>query len=136
MRRNAKGKAIDVEPYLDDLRRYLEDLDGLVAAWIYGSDPLLALLFQKDRIPDLDLYAKISEILHVENVLIPILNSAPIRLQFRILESGHRLVCRDPIALADFIEWVISRHSDFEAYSRKLVKEFGPVILEQYRYEI
>ena len=136
MRRNAKAKAIDVQPYLDDLRRYLEDLDGLVAAWIYGSDPNLALLFQKDRIPDLDLYAKISKILHREDVPIPILNRAPIRLQFRVIAEGRKLVCRDPVALADFVEWVICRHSNFEVYSQKLAEEFGPTIVEQYQYEI
>lgn len=137
MRRNANGKKIDVEPYLEDLRRYLEDLDGLVAAWIYGSD--LSLLFQKNGVPDSDRQGRVSldvrDVLHQDGISITILNLAPILFQFRVLATGRRLACSDPVAMADFVEWVISRHGDFEVYSEKLVKEFGPAILEQFCYE-
>ncbi|HKI05566.1 MAG TPA: nucleotidyltransferase domain-containing protein [Thermoanaerobaculia bacterium] len=150
MRRNATGKPIDVEPYLDDLRRYLESQDGLVAAWIFGSygtpyqTPLsdldLALLYRQDKLPDSDelgrLYLEIPEILNEEDVSITILNRAPILFQFRAVKTGQRLVCRDPIALADFVEFVISRHSDFEVYGQKLAEEFGEAILEQFCYEM
>ncbi|HEV2851527.1 MAG TPA: nucleotidyltransferase domain-containing protein [Thermoanaerobaculia bacterium] len=146
MRRNAKGKKIDVEPYLEDLRRYLEDLDGLVAAWIYGSygtplqTPLsdldLALLFRKEGVPDfkrqLEIYGKIPEILHEDDVSITILNRSPILFQFRVLETGSRLVCRDPVALADFVEWVISRHGDFIVDHQRFVAEYDQALVERY----
>jgi predicted nucleotidyltransferase len=147
MRRNAKGKAIDVEPYLDDLRRYLEDLDGLVAAWIYGSygtpeqTPLsdldLALLFQRGRVPEfkrqLEIYAKIPEILHQDDdVSVTILNRSPVLFQFRVLETGRQLVCRDPIALADFVEFVISRHADYIVDHRRFAEDYDRALVERY----
>jgi len=147
MRRNATGKPIDVEPYLDDLRKYLEDLDGLVAAWIYGSygtplqtplsDLNLAFLFQKDEAPDfnrqMEIYGKVSEILHEEDdVSITIVNLSPILLQFRVLETGRRIVCRDPVALADFVEFIIIRHADFIVDHQRFVTEYDQALVERY----
>ena len=146
MRRNAKGTAIDVEPYLDDLRRYLEDLDGLVAAWIYGSygtpeqTPLsdldLAILFQKGKVPaferQLEIYGKIPEILHEDDVSITILNRSPALFQMRVLQTGRQIVCRDPVALADFVEFVISRHADYIVDHQQFVKEYDQALVERY----
>jgi predicted nucleotidyltransferase len=147
MRRNVKGKAIDVEPYLDDLRRYLEDLDGLVAAWIYGSygtpeqTPLsdldLALLFQKGRVPEfkrqLEIYAKIPEILHEDDdISVTILNRSPVLFQFRVLETGRQLICRDRVALADFVEFVISRHADYIVDHRRFTEDYDQALVERY----
>jgi predicted nucleotidyltransferase len=147
MRRNATGTPINVEPYLADLRKYLEDLDGLVAAWIYGSygtplqtplsDLNLAFLFQKDEAPDfnrqMEIYGKVSEILHEEDdISITVVNLFPILLQFRVLETGRRIVCRDPIALADFVEFVISRHADFIVDHQRFVAEYDQALVERY----
>ena len=62
MRWRERQPPIDVEAYLPDLRAYLERLNGLVAAWIYGSygtpyqTPLsdldMALVFQPGKVPD------------------------------------------------------------------------------------
>jgi uncharacterized protein len=149
MRIHATGKPIDVEPYLDDLRKYLEAQAGLVAAWIFGSygtpsqTPLsdldLALLFRPDRLPDgrerLRLQAEISEILHEEDVSIMVLNQAPVILRFRVIESGRRLVCRDPVALADFVETVISRHADFIIDHERFAEEYDRALVERYAYD-
>jgi predicted nucleotidyltransferase len=146
MRRNAKGKAIDVEPYLDDLRRYLEDLDGLVAAWIYGSygtpeqTPLsdldLALLFHEGRVPEfkrqVEIYGRIPEILHEDDVSITILNRSPVLFQMRVLQTGRQLVCRDFIALADFVEFVISRHADYIVDHRQFTEDYDQALVERY----
>ncbi|HET9209625.1 MAG TPA: nucleotidyltransferase domain-containing protein [Thermoanaerobaculia bacterium] len=149
MRRSENGTPIDVQPYLQDLRSYLESVEGLVAAWIFGSygtpyqTPLsdldLALLFRRDRVPDLDgqgqLYADIPEILHEEDVSIIILNRAPVLFQFRILETGRPLLCRDPIALADFTEEVISRHADFIVDYEQFVKDYDQALRERYIHD-
>jgi uncharacterized protein len=146
MRRSETGSPIDVQPYLQDLQGYLEGVEGLVAAWIFGSygtpyqTPLsdldLALLFRRDRVPNLarqgDLYADIPEILHEEDVSITILNRAPVLFQFRVLRTGQRLFCRDPVALADFTEEVISRHADFNIYYEKLLGEYDEAFRERY----
>jgi uncharacterized protein len=149
MRRNETGSPIDVQAYLQDLRIYLESVEGLIAAWIFGSygtpyqTPLsdldLALLFRRDRVPDLSrqgqLYLDIPEILHEEDVSITILNRAPVLFQFRVLETGRRLVCRDPIALADFTEEVISRHADFIVDHEQFVKEYDQALRERYAHD-
>jgi predicted nucleotidyltransferase len=149
MRRNESGKPIDVEPYLEDLRCYLEGTEGLVAAWIFGSygtpyqTPLsdldLAFLFRRDRVPDFaaqgQLYLDIPEILHEEDISITVLNRAAVLFQFRVLETGRRLVCRDPIALADFTEEVISRHADFIIDHERFVKEYDQALRELYAHD-
>jgi predicted nucleotidyltransferase len=149
MRRSEKGTPIDVRPYLQNLRGYLESVEGLIAAWIFGSygtryqTPLsdldLALLFRRDRAPDLDrqvqIYADIPEILHEEDVSITILNRAPVLFQFRVLETGRPLLCRDPIALADFTEEVISRHADFIIDYKQFVKEYDEALRERYAHD-
>ena len=150
MRRHAKGKKIDIEPYRDDLIRYLEGLDGLVAAWLYGSygtpyqTPLsdldLAVLFRRDRVPDLSehgqLYIDLAEILHEDDDFsILILNRAPVLFQFRVLETGRQLVCRDPVALADFVEQVISRHADYIVDHQRFVEEYDQALVERYGHD-
>jgi polymorphic toxin system nucleotidyltransferase-like protein len=138
MRRRESGQPIDIEPYRENLVRYLEGLDGLVAAWIYG-DPDLAFLFRPDRVPDLSregqLYLALAGTLHQEDFSLVSLNRAPILLQFRVLETGRQLVCRDAVARADFVERVIFRHSDFAVLGPKLAEEFGEAVLKGWRYE-
>jgi predicted nucleotidyltransferase len=143
MRRHETGKLINVEPFLDDLRAYLKTLDGLVAAWIFGSygtpdqTPLsdldIALLYRREAVPDLggqgEVWERIIDVLHEEDVSVTILNRAPILFQFRVLETGRKLLCRNEIALADFIEYVVSRHADFRIY---LLKEHSEAQIEQY----
>jgi predicted nucleotidyltransferase len=149
MRRRETGRPIDVEPFLGDLLSYLEGLDGLVAAWVYGSygtryqTPLsdldLALLYRKDKVPDLAeegrVWSRITQILHEEDVSVTILNRASILLQFQVIKTGRRLVCRSPIALADFIEWVLSRHADYSIRHRKFTEEYDQALVEQYAHD-
>ncbi len=149
MRRSETGSPIDVQPYLQDLQIYLESVEGLIAGWIFGSygtpyqTPLsdldLALLFHRDRVPNLSrqgqLYLDIPEILHEEDVSITILNRAPVLFQLRVLETGRRLLCRDPIALADFTEEVISHHADFIVDHEQFVKEYDQALRERYAHD-
>jgi predicted nucleotidyltransferase len=146
MRRHETGRPIDIEPFLDDLRAYLENLDGLVAAWIFGSygtsdqTPLsdldLALLYHPEAVPDLsgqgEVWERIIETLQEEDVSVTLLNRAPILFQFRVLSTGRRLVCRDEIALADFVEWVISRHSDFIIDYQEFAREYDRALAERF----
>lgn len=149
MRRRESGRPIDIEPYRQDLVRYLEGVDGLVAAWIYGSygtpyqTPLsdldLALLFQPGRVPDLakhgELYLDLERILHEEDFSILILNRAPVLFQFRVLETGRQLICLDPVALADFLERVISLHADFIVDYERFVEEYDEALVERYGHD-
>lgn len=149
MRRRETARPIDVEPFLGDLRRYLESRDGLIAAWIYGSygtsyqTPLsdldLTLLYRKDKVPDLAeegrVWSRITQVLHEEDVSVTVLNRASILLQFQVIKTGRRLVCRDPIALADFVEWVLSRHADYAIRHRKFAAEYDQALVERYAHD-
>jgi predicted nucleotidyltransferase len=149
MRRNAKGTPIDIEPYREDLRKYLEDQEGLVAAWLYGSygtsyqTPLsdldLAVLYRWDRLPDLGeeggLVMDLTAILHEDDLSITVLNRSPAIFQFRVIESGPPIVCRDPVALADFIESVISHHADFIVDHKRFTQEYDEALVEQYGHD-
>jgi predicted nucleotidyltransferase len=146
MRQRESGTRIEIEPYRGDLLKYLAGLDGLVAAWIYGSygtpyqTPLsdldLALLFRRDRAPDLSaqgqLYLDLARILHEDDFSILVLNRAPVIFQFRVLESGRIIVCRDPVALADFTELVFSRHADYIVDHERFVEEYDQALRERY----
>ena len=146
MRRNLTGRPIDVEAHLEDLRAYLGDREGLVAAWIFGSygtpyqTPLsdldLALLYRPDAVPDFKERARVHEqimdILREEDVSVTILNSVPVLLQFRVLETGRRLVCRNEIALAGFVERVLNEHGDYIIDHQRFIQEYDRALLERY----
>ena len=146
MRWSEGREPIDVEPYLPDLRAYLDSLDGLVAAWIYGSygtpyqTPLsdldLALLYRPERVPDLEeelaVYGRICEILREDDVSVTMLNRSPVIFQFRVLETGRQLVCRDPVALADFVEDVLNRHADYIVAHERFTRDYDQAFVERY----
>jgi len=149
MRRSESRGPIDVQPYLGDLQIYLETIEGLIAAWIFGSygtpyqTPLsdldLALLFDREHVPDLTRQGRISldivEILHEEDVSVTILNRAPVVFQFRVLKTGRRIVCRNQVALADFTEALISHHADFIVDHEQFVKEYDRALVEEYVHD-
>jgi predicted nucleotidyltransferase len=138
MRYHAQGPQIDITPRLGDLVAELTGLDGLVAAWIYGSygtpyqTPLsdldLAVLYRPDRLPALrdewQLQQRIAELLKEDDVSVLVLNRAQVILQFKVLAEGRRLLCRDSEVLADFTERILSEHSDFMIDHRRFTAEY------------
>jgi uncharacterized protein len=138
MRYHAQGPRIDITPRLDELLAELSRLDGLVAAWIYGSygtpyqTPLsdldLAVLYRPDRLParrdEWEVQQRIAEILEEDDVSVLVLNRAPVILQLKVLAEGRRLLCRDSEALADFTERVLDEHSDFMIDHRRFAAEY------------
>lgn len=149
MRWRESQPPIDVEAYLPDLRAYLERLDGLVAAWIYGSygtshqTPLsdldLALVFRPGQVPDfrreLTIAGDIQEILHEDDAAVTVINRTPVIFQFRVLETGRQLVCNDPVALADFVERVLIEHGDYITDHEEFVREYDRAFSERYSRE-
>jgi predicted nucleotidyltransferase len=146
MRYREGREPIDIEPYLPALRSYVEGLDGLAAAWIYGSygtlyqTPLsdldLALLYRPESVPDfkgeLTVYGRICEILREDDISITVLNRSPVIFQFRVLETGRQLVCKDPEALADFVESVLTRHADYIVAHERFVQDYDQAFAERY----
>jgi predicted nucleotidyltransferase len=140
------GTPIDVDEGLRQLDTNLGELPGLVAAYVYGSygtpdqTPLsdidLALVFEPARVPGSDehlrLIGRIMEILGEEDCSVTLLNSAPPIFQFRVLETGRLLFCRDEAALADFVAGVLSRHADFMIDHQAFLEEYDAALVEEY----
>jgi predicted nucleotidyltransferase len=141
------GEPIEIDARLPALVSLLEETADLVAAYLYGSygtsdqtplsDVDLALLFMPGREPrgteELELVGRILSALQEEDVSVTILNRAPSIFQYTVLETGRSLICKDPVALADFIAQVLSRHADYmidygaflEEYDEALVRAYG-----------
>jgi predicted nucleotidyltransferase len=141
------GRAIDVSTHLDDLKRALREVPGLVAAYLFGSygtasqtplsDVDIALLFGEGQAPSprqhVELIGCITEALHEDDVSVTILNRAPLAFQHRVLAQGRRLLLLDEIGHADFVERTISRYSDFAIDEARFFEEYDRALVAGYR---
>jgi hypothetical protein len=59
-------------------------------------------------------------------------NDAPLPFQFEVLSSGRRLLLRDEIAHADFVEFVIDRHSDFAIDYERFLRDYDEGLRHAY----
>lgn len=140
------GRMIDIEPHRPALLEFLRGVDGLVAAYLYGSygtpeqtplsDVDLALIFRPDAVPEfkeeLGLIGQITEILQEEDVSVTLLNRSPVIFQMRVIDTGRLLLCLDPDGLADFHEYVFSRHGDFIVFHESFLKEYDETLVAMY----
>jgi predicted nucleotidyltransferase len=140
------GTPIDVDEGLRQLDVKLGELPGLVAGYVYGSygtpdqtplsDVDLALVFKPARVPAFDehlrIIGRITEILGEEDCSVTVLNSAPPIFQFRVLDTGRLLFCRDGTALADFVAGVLSRYADFMIDHRAFLEEYDAALVAEY----
>jgi predicted nucleotidyltransferase len=140
------GRAIDVSDRIPALVEMLGNEPGLVAVYLYGSygtpdqTPLsdidLGLLFTDDRVPTpkehVALITRIIEVLREDDVSVTVLNKAPLAFQHRVLAQGRRLLVRDEIAHADFVERTVTRYSDFAVDEARFFEEYDRALVEEY----
>ena len=140
------GIPIDVDDGLQQLDTRLGEHPGLVAGYVYGSygtpdqtplsDVDLALVFEPARVPGFDehlrMIGRITAILGEEDFSITVLNSAPPIFQFRVLETGRLLFCRDETALADFTAEALGRYADFMIDHQAFLEEYDAALVEEY----
>ena len=140
------GLPIRIDHRLDALRAALGEVDGLVAAYLFGSygtadqtplsDVDLALVFAPEAVPDfpaeLDLVGLVTGVLGEEDVSVTVLNRAPCAFQRRVLVEGRPLLTGDPLALADFVEGVIDRYCDFAIDRDHFLREYDEALRERY----
>jgi predicted nucleotidyltransferase len=140
------GKPIDVDDRLPDLVETLRSVEGLVAAYLFGSygtayqtplsDVDIALVFRDDAVPDFEadlrLLGTITSALAEDDVSIVILNGADVIFQFRVLETGRPLLVTDSTALADFSARVFSRHADFRIDYDRFLQEYDEARVARY----
>jgi predicted nucleotidyltransferase len=140
------GRAIDVSDRIPALVEMLGNEPGLVAVYLYGSygtpdqTPLsdidLGLLFTDDQVPTpkghVTLITRIIEVLREDDVSVTVLNKAPLAFQHRVLAQGRRLLVRDEIAHADFVERTVTRYSDFAVDEARFFEEYDRALVEEY----
>jgi len=140
------GRMIDVSARLPELESILSDVPGLAAVYLYGSygtrfqtplsDVDLALVFADGEEPSprqhLELIGRITEALREDDVSVTILNTAPLAFRHRVLAEGRRLLLRDEIAHADFLERTVSRYCDFAIDEARFFEEYDRALIEEY----
>jgi predicted nucleotidyltransferase len=140
------GEPISIESRMEALRGFLQQTEGLVAAYLFGSygtpeqtplsDVDLAFVFRPESVPSGDLEFEFrSQILHAvreDDVSITILNRAPSPFQFKVLTTGRLVYRDDPVALSDFIESVLNTHCDFAVDYAAFLQEYDATLAEQY----
>lgn len=140
------GMRIDIEDRLGDLEVCLEETEGVVAAYLFGSygtpdqtplsDVDLAFVFRSDAAPsaeaELQLRARVLAALRQDDVSITVLNRAPSPFQYRVLSTGRLIYCASPVELADFVELVLNRHADFLPHYEAFLREYDAALALRY----
>lgn len=131
---------------MDALRECLQETNGLVASYLFGSygtpdqtplsDVDLAFVFRPDSVPSgSEESAFRSRVLHTveqDDVSITILNRAPSPFQFEVLTTERLIYQDDSVALADFVEGVLNRYCDFAVDYEAFLREYDEALRDQY----
>ena len=140
------GKMIRIDDRLGRLRAELGRVDGLAAAYLFGSygtadqtplsDVDLALVFVPGEAPggerEIELVGLVTGALAEDDVSVVVLNRAPCAFQHRVLATGRCVLLRDRVASADFTEQVIDRYCDFAIDRRRFLDEYDAALRERY----
>lgn len=129
------------------MRNYCGTRGDVVALYLYRSygtpyqtalsDIDLALLFIPEfkwsLDEELEIEAALANIARSDDTNFIDLRRVPVRLQFRVLETGRLLYCRDRILLADFIEQVICRYMDFAPDLAAIYRDYDAGLREEFQ---
>ncbi|NFT93771.1 nucleotidyltransferase domain-containing protein [Clostridium botulinum] len=127
---------INVDDKINDLKSYFKSNDNIVAAWFIGSykteyqtedsDIDIALLLDKQIgiMDEMDISCRISEVLGFDNIDTINLLSAPITLQFKVIDEGRGIYEKDYYKVCDFMEDVFNRYRDEKYYLDRFMKDF------------
>ncbi|SFD31915.1 type VII toxin-antitoxin system MntA family adenylyltransferase antitoxin [Clostridium uliginosum] len=127
---------VNIDTKINDLKNYFKSNDNIVAAWFIGSygtvnqtedsDIDIALLFDKPTgiIDEMDISCRISEVLDFDNIDSINLLSAPITLQFKVIDEGRSIYEKDYYKVCDFMEEVFNKYRDEKYYLDRFMKDF------------
>ncbi|MDW7739258.1 MAG: nucleotidyltransferase domain-containing protein [Bacillota bacterium] len=131
---------------IDDMVRYIESRGDIIAFYLYGShgteyqtvfsDVDLAILPMPasdfDFNEELNIMSKLNDLGNSDDINLVNLKKAPVTLQMKVLDSGRLLYCADAVLLADFIESVILKYSDFEPDLRLFNEDYDYSLKKEY----
>jgi predicted nucleotidyltransferase len=137
-----------------DLRRFQSEIENLagyfqaepdvLTVYIFGSfgtesqttlsDLDVAILFERklSLMEELRHAAEISSLLKMEKVDLLNLNTAPVRMQHRVLRQGQKIFERFPEKTQDFVEQVLEIYHDYQGIFRKYQEDFHAGLIGEY----
>lgn len=127
---------VNIDDRLDELKLYFKSNSNIVAAWFVGSygtenqrddsDIYIALLFDKPIgiMDEMAIACEISEIVKFDNIDTINLTSAPITLQFKVIEEGRNIYEKDYYKVCDFMEETFNKYRDEKYYLDRFMKDF------------
>ncbi len=127
---------VNIDAKLDNLKKYFKSNRNIIAAWFIGSygtemqtensDIDIALLFNKPVgiMEEMGVSCEISEIVEVDNIDTINLLSAPITLQFKVIDEGRTIYEQDYYKVCDFMEEIFNRYRDEKYYLDRFMHDF------------
>lgn len=127
---------VNIDAKLNDLKNYFKSNSNIVAAWFIGSygtvnqtensDIDIALLFDKPVgiMAEMNILCEISEIVEFDNIDTINLLSAPITLQFKVIDEGRSIYEKDYYKVCDFMEEVFYKYRDEKYYLDRFMHDF------------
>lgn len=127
---------VNIDAKLNELKNYFKSNNTILAAWFTGSygtknqredsDIDIALLFDKQVgiIEEMSISCKISEIVNFDNIDTINLLSAPITLQFKVIEENRNIYERDYYKVCDFMEEIFNKYRDEKYYLDRFMYDF------------
>ncbi|BCB95589.1 nucleotidyltransferase [Dissulfurispira thermophila] len=124
----------DIKERIERLRDFLFGHPEIIFAYFFGglakeghsplSDVDIAIYVKNPRRFDyLRFYSEITDFLGTEEVDLVVLNSAPITLSGRILQSKKILIDKEPFLRHKFESLVIRKFLDFQYREKQIFKE-------------
>lgn len=127
---------VNIDAKLNELKNYFKSNNNILAAWFTGSygtknqredsDIDIALLFDKQVgiMEEMSISCKISEIVNFDNIDTINLLSAPITLQFKVIEENRNIYERDYYKVCDFMEEIFNKYRDEKYYLDRFMYDF------------
>ncbi|MGB9716673.1 MAG: type VII toxin-antitoxin system MntA family adenylyltransferase antitoxin [Thermodesulfovibrionales bacterium] len=124
----------DIKERIERLRDFLSRHPEIIFAYLFGgltkerpsplSDVDIAIYVKNPRRFDyLRFYSEITDFLGTEEVDLVVLNSAPITLSGRILQSKKKLIDKEPFLRHKFESLTIRKFLDFQYREKQIFKE-------------
>lgn len=136
---------INIDQYLEDLRKYFSTRKDVAAAFLFGSygtqyqtplsDVDIAVLFVPedtiDYTTELTMLADLADIIGEDDINLVVLNKAPLTLQFEVLATGKILEQKD-LYLEDYHEYVCKRYADYKIDLDQFNADYDAALREVY----
>ncbi|OOM68088.1 nucleotidyltransferase domain-containing protein [Clostridium sp. BL-8] len=127
---------VNIDAKLNELKNYFKSNNNILAAWFTGSygtknqredsDIDIALLFDKQVsiMEEMSVSCEISEIADFDNIDTINLLSAPITLQFKVIDENRNIYEGDYYKVCDFMEETFNKYRDEKYYLDRFMHDF------------